>query len=89
MKKILVWQEYGSIGAYALDDIADYRNIISRAAQILINDDDPGGRRLVTALQTVETMEQHRELLDSVIEYVEDFIGGQFETFVELQVRRA
>lgn len=88
MKSVLVWQEYGNLRVYALDEIVDYRNVISRAARILINDGDPVGTRLAAALQTVETMEHHRELLDNVIEYVEDFIGEQFETFIELKVRR-
>ena len=89
MKTVLVWQNCGVIRVYALDEIADYRHVIRKAVNILIDEEgNYVGQRLAHALNIVTTLEHHQELLDNVIEHVEDFLGEQFEVFIELKVRR-
>lgn len=87
MKTVLVWQNCGGIRVYALDEIADYRHVIRKAIAILIDDGGYVGQRLANALNIVTTLEHHQELLDNVIEHVEG-MGGEFQTFIELKVRR-
>ena len=71
-----------------LDEIADYRHVIRKAVNILIDEEGYVGQRLSNVLNIVTTLEHHQELLDNVIEHVEDFLGEQFEVFIELKVRR-